>query len=69
MLQKELAYTLVFFLNLLIPIAFQPDGLNLVYFNINGLRHIKDILNENKSFWHKLIFFELEMKNHKSFLL
>jgi len=28
-----------FFFNLLIPISFQPDGLNLVYFNINGLWH------------------------------
>jgi len=32
---KELS----FFSNSLIPISFQPDGLNLVYFNINGLRH------------------------------
>ena len=32
--------------NLIISISFQPDGLNLVYFNINGLRRVE---NENEN--------------------
>ena len=41
MLQKKtgLHFRKELFSNLLIPTSFQPDGLNLVYFNINGLRH------------------------------
>ena len=41
--KKKIVYTFVrnkvFFSNILIPTCFQPDGLNFVYFNINGLRH------------------------------
>ena len=37
--KKTRLHSRKFFSNLLIPISFQPDGLNLVYFNINGLRH------------------------------